>query len=590
LCFDSSTQNSKPRRKLKMKVFYAPLLVAALLAQVIVSADECADATATDSSTTQTASTSTSSASVDSGESLAVVEPVVACSDLASVDLTSIGGSGTNITEATETEVDGISYCYLEGYLPPQAKWMMRLPISTWTQRYLQAGCGGLCGADQVTLSIPAAEGSDQYENGHFAIATTDMDGGTDGTFALDEDAFIDFAYLAVHNTAEVAKALIKQYYGQEQAYAYFSGCSDGGREAVMSALRYPEDFNGIVAGAPAMLFQFQNSFHHGWLAKSNLDASGEAIFNPSRIPILYDAVVAACDALDGVEDGLMSDPRVCSFDPRTIQCADDADNSTCLTAAEAQVAYDFYTGPVDADSGEHLTVGELQYGSENAWVGVGIPATDGGTAASEAIALSALRYLIFEDAPGPNYTLDDFAFANSTIDLLRPHHPFLDAVSPDLSAFREAGGKLILWHGWADQHISPRTTIQYHEKLIDTMGADAVEDFNRMYLFPGVWHCGSGEGMASFDLVSAVLSWVEAGSAPHEIVTSTEDSSSSGSSSTVSRTRPAYPYPSVAKYTGSGDVNDAANWEEGDALYSNLTAYWLGVDFFDVFTPIMEP
>ncbi|ETM01817.1 hypothetical protein L917_01614 [Phytophthora nicotianae] len=562
-----------------MKVFYAPLIVAAFLTQCTVFADECSDTT-TRSSTTQTSSqtasstttattSSTTTTSAGSGESLAVVEPVISCSELASVDLTSIGGSGTNITEATETEVDGVSYCYLEGYLPPQAKWMLRLPIATWTQ----------------------PEGSDQYENGHFAMGTTDMNGGTDGTFALNKEAFIDYAYLAVHNTAELSKALIKKYYGQEQQYAYFNGCSDGGREAVMTALRYPNDFNGIVAGAPPMLWQFQNSFHHAWDAVSNLDENEQPIFNPSRIPILHDAVIAACDTLDGVEDGLLTDPRICNFDPRTLQCTDDADNSTCLTAAETQVAVDFYTGPVDEASGEHLTVGEMQFGSETAWIGVGIPATDGGSVASESMALATLRYLVFENAPGANYTLADFVFANSTIDLLRPHHPFLDSVSPDLSPFHEAGGKLILWHGWADQHISPRTTIQYHEKLIENMGADAVEDFNRLYIFPGVWHCGEGEGMASFDLLTPMLDWVESGSAPHEIMTSTEaDASESGSSSTVYRTRPAYPYPSVAKYTGSGDVNDAANWEEGDALYSNLTAYWLGVDFFDVFTPTMEP
>ncbi|KAE8893942.1 hypothetical protein PF005_g13517 [Phytophthora fragariae] len=574
-----------------MKIFYAPLIATVLLVQHTVFADECPTTTGsstthakseTSSSSTPTVSSTQSPASVDSGESLAVVEPLITCSDLLSLNLTSIGGSGTNITEAAETEVDG--------YLPPQAKWMMRLPIATWTQRYLQAGCGGLCGAQLVTLSVPAAEGSEQYENGHFAVATTDMDGGTDGSFALNEDAFIDFAYLAGHNTAEVAKTLIKQYYGQEQPYSYFSGCSDGGREAVMSALRYPEDFNGIVAGAPAFIFQFQNSFHHAWDASSNLDENNEAILNPSRVPILYDGVVAACHALDGVEDGLLTDPRICSFDPSTIQCADDSDNSTCLTAAETEVAINFYSGPVDEASGEHLTVGEMQFGSENGWIGVGVPSTDGGSVSSEMIALSALRYLIFKDAPGPNYTLADFVFANSTIELLKPHHPFLDAVSPDLSPFREAVGKLILWHGWADQHISPRTTIQYHEKLIDTMGADAVQDFNRMYLFPGVWHCGDGEGMASFDLLTPMLDWVEAGSAPHEVMTSTENSSTSDSSSTVYRTRPAYPYPSVAKYSGSGDVNDAANWEEGDALYSNLTAYWLGESFFDVFTPVMEP
>ncbi|EEY66622.1 uncharacterized protein PITG_16694 [Phytophthora infestans T30-4] len=459
----------------------------------------------------------------------ALLVPVISCSELASVDLMSIGGTGTNITEVTEIEVDGVSYCYVEGYLPPQAKWMLRLPIATWTQRYLQAGC------------------SDQYENGHFALRTTDMNGGTDGTFALDKEAFIDYAYLAVHNMAELSKALIKKYYGQEQQYAYFNGCSDGGREAVMTAMRYPNDFSGIIAGAPAI----------------NLDENEEPIFNPSRIPILHDAVITACDALDGVEDGLLTNPRICNFDPRTLQCADDVDNYTCLTAAETQTA----------------------------WIGVGIPATDGGSVASESLALSALRYLIFKNSPGANYMLADFVFANSTIDLLRPHHPFLDAVSPDLSPFHEAGGKLILWHGWADQHISPHTTIQYHEKLIDNMGADVVEDFNRMYIFPGVWHCGDGEGMASFDLLIPMLDWVESGLAPHEIMTSTEVvGSASASSNTVYRTRPAYPYPSVAKYTGSGDVNDAVNWEEGDALYSNLTAYWHGVDFFDVFNPTMDP
>ncbi|KAI9984856.1 hypothetical protein PInf_006386 [Phytophthora infestans] len=552
-----------------MKVLNALLVVAAFVMQCAVFAYECVDTT-TGSSTTQpssqsefsssTASFATTSTSTESGESLAVVEPVISCSELASVDLMSIGGTGTNITEVTEIEVDGVSYCYVEGYLPPQAKWMLRLPIATMKMD------------------------TSRWE-------TTDMNGCNDGTFALDKEAFIDYAYLAVHNMAELSKALIKKYYGQEQQYAYFNGCSDGGREAVMTAMRYPNDFSGIIAGAPAMLWQFQNSFHHAWDAVSNLDENEKPIFNPSRIPILHDAVITACDALDGVEDGLLTNPRICNFDPRTLQCADDVDNSTCLTAAETQVAVDFYTGPVDEASGEHLTVGEMKFGSETAWIGVGIPATDGGSVASESMALSALRYLIFKNAPGANYMLADFVFANSTIDLLRPHHPFLDAVSPDLSPFHEAGGKLILWHGWADQHISPHTTIQYHEKLIDNMGTDAVEDFNRMYIFPGVWHCGDGEGMASLDLLIPMLDWVESGLAPHEIMTSTEVvGSASASSNTVYRTRPAYPYPSVAKYTGSGDVNDAVNWEEGDALYSNLTAYWHGVDFFDVFNPTMDP
>lgn len=585
-----------------MKIFPSTIRSAVLLAALALwvptaalAADGCTDATATGGSTagststdapaTDSSSTGTSaSTSTDAGESLAVVTPIISCSDLLSADLSSIA-KNTTISSATETETDGIPYCLVVGTLAPNATWEVQLPMETWTQRYLQNGCGGLCGPTMYNLDVVAAVGSDQYNNGNFVLATTDMNGGTDGSFALDEDAFINFAYLSVHNTAQVAKALILKYYGQTQQYAYFNGCSDGGREAVMSALRYPEDFNGIVAGAPAFLFQFQNSFHHAWLAHNNLDANHDPILNPSRVPILYDAVIAACDSLDGLEDGLLADPRICDFDVSSIQCADDTDNSTCLTAAETKVATAFYTGPVDADIGEHLTVGELQYGSEMAWVGVGVPATDGGAVASESMVLATLRYLIFKDAPGANYTLDDFVFANSTIALLEPHHPFLDAVNPDLSAFKEAGGKLILWHGWADQHISPRTTIAFHEKLVDEMGSDVVEDFNRLYLFPGVWHCGDGEGVPDFDLMTPMLNWVEAGEAPYEII-----ASSDSDDSTVNRTRPIYPYPQVPSYTGSGDENDAANFVASDALYTNLTANWLGEFFFDPYTPVESP
>jgi len=575
-----------------MKVFSRTLLFAAVVLSTpsrTVATDGCVDASVTDapaaSSTTSSASTTASAASAGSGESLVVVQPIVSCSDLLSADLSSIE-EGTVISSATETEPDGIPYCLVVGTLPPNATWEVQLPMETWTQRYLQNGCGGLCGPTMYNLDVVAAVGSDQYDNGNFVLATTDMNGGTDGTFALDEDALINFAYLSVHNTAQIAKALIKEYYGQAHKYAYFNGCSDGGREAVMSALRYPEDFNGIVAGAPAFLFQFQNSFHHAWLATNNLNEDGTAaILNPTRLPILYDAVISACDSLDGLEDGLLADPRICDFDVSTITCTDDTDNSTCLTLAEAAVAKAFYTGPVDPTIGEHLTVGELQYGSEMAWVGVGVPSEDGGVPGSEAIALSALRYVIFEDAPGANYTLADFAFDNATIALLEPRHPFIDAVSPDLSAFKAAGGKLILWHGWADQHISPRTTIAFHEALQAEMGEDAVEEFNRLYLFPGVWHCGSGEGVPDFDLVTPILSWVEGGEAPNEIIASSDPDDS-----TVNRTRPIYPYPQVPTYSGSGDATNASSFVAGDALYTNLTASWLGEFFFGPYTPIEEP
>ncbi|KAF1790251.1 Alpha/Beta hydrolase fold [Phytophthora cactorum] len=521
---------------------------------------------ATKTSTTE--QTSVEQTSPDTAVSLAPVAPVAACSDLLAVDLTAIGGSGSNITAAEESDSDG----------SPTARLLVMLPVANWTQRYMQVGCGGLCG--NINIQPGAADGSAQVSNGEFAMASTDMAGGSDGEFGLDEDRRVAFAYLAVHQTAETAKKLIKAYYGQDAAYSYFNGCSDGGREAVMEAIRYPNDFDGIIA-------------------VSNTDDEGNRVVIAERASILHDAVVKACDSLDGIEDGLLSDPRLCNFDPSTIECAADAtDNSTCLTSAEVTAVTKFYNGP--KDSGKYLTL---------AWSGVFVSDSYTGNIMSTNTALAAIKYLIFEDYPGDNYTLSDFDFAKSTVDLLRARHPLLDAVSSDLSKFHKAGGKLIIWHGWSDPHISP------HEH-----GQKVLNEFERLYLLPGVYHCGSGEGPSAIDLVTPMLEWVEAGTAPDAIDTSTptntgeskfgqwaksgsgaggppsgsapqrnlesEASSSASGSAATTVTRPVYPYPAVAKYKGTGDVNDAANFEKGSALYTKPTRSWLGEDFFKPYTP----
>ncbi|KAK1942878.1 putative esterase [Phytophthora citrophthora] len=545
--------------------------------------------------------TTSTTSSEDSAVTLAVVEPVIDCADLLSVDLTSIGGAGSNVTSTTDTTSDGVLYCVVEGSLPPAITWQVMLPVSTWTQRYMQIGCGGLCGS--IQMSVGAADGAEAVDNGNLAMGATGMDGGTDGTFGLVEGKLVAFAYEAQHWTAEVAKTLIKTYYGQEQKYAYFNGCSDGGREAVMEALRYPNDFNGIIAGAH-IPEQFPSA-----VSVSNTDAEGDHIVLSSRLEILHDAVVDACDALDGIEDGLLSDPRVCDFDVTRIQCASDSDNSTCLTSAEVEAVAKFYSGPIDAGTGDHLTVGEVQFASELGWSGVFVPDAATDTIMSTSTALAAIKYLIFDEYPGDNYTLADFDFANSTIDLLRARHPLLDSVSADLSAFEAAGGKLILWHGWADPQISPHTTIAYHEALQRNMGDDVVQSFERLYLLPGVYHCGDGEGPSDIDLLTPMMQWVEEGVAPTEVITKSADSTStsvfgqwvSSSSSNTRRkltsslssgsatnvTRPVYPYPSVAKYIGTGSVDNAANFEEGEPLYTSLTHYWLGQDFYNPYTPI---
>jgi len=452
------------------------------------------------------------------GQALPAIAAVQDCGALTATDLTDIGGPNSRATSATAGNEDGHAVCVVKAVLAPAIHVEVRLPTQGWTQRYMQIGCGGLCGS--VQMHVGAADGCVPLEAGGFVIAATDMGHeGMGGDFGYDAQQRADFAHRAQHVTALAAKKLIQSYYGQQARYAYFNGCSDGGREALVEAQRYPEDFNGIIAGAPALLFQVQNSLHHAWLAQSNTGADGKPVLLAGRLPLLHEAVVQACDALDGRKDGLLADPRLCHFDPGTLQCAEDSsDAAQCLTAAEVATIRKVYDGPRDPASGQRLLVGGPQYGSELNWAGVFVPRDAQQVIFSKQIALGSLNGLIFDDG-AKDLTLDDVKFEASMFERLRARHPLFDATNPDLSAFNAAGGKLILWHGWGDQHISPINTLAYHEAVERQMGGDVAKSFERLYLFPGVAHCGGGQGPSSFDLLSPMLDWVERGVAPEAVV-----------------------------------------------------------------------
>ncbi|SLN26062.1 Tannase and feruloyl esterase [Aquimixticola soesokkakensis] len=537
---------------------------------------------------------------------LAVVPPVISCAALMDVDMTAIGGEGSAITAAKEGTSGDVAVCAVEGTLAPQINFEVVLPLETWTQRYLQVGCGGLCGS--ITLRSGASNDCAILNDGGFVMAATDMghSGGfsDDGSWGENTDQRKDFAYLAQHLTAKAAKLLIANFYGQAQAYAYFNGCSDGGREALMEAMRFPEDFDGVIAGAPAMLFQVQNTLYHGWQADANTDENGQIILLSDRLPILHDAVVAACDPVDGATDGLISDPSACLFDLDTITCAAGAsDTSACLTPAEADVARRFYEGPIDATTGAHLTAGQPQYGSELNWAGVYVADSRDGALMSTMAATPVIKYLAFDPAR-PDATLADFDFSEETLNDLRARHTLYDATNTDLSRFEAAGGKLILWHGLADPHISPANTLALHSGMIAQMGAETVDGFERLYLLPGVGHCGNGEGPSNLDLLTPMMAWVENGTAPQAVMTTSSSTTTSfgapqfaGSEPTgdaapkgalkqaASRlpdmTRPVYPYPFTAVWDGSGDVYDAAHWSQGEAAQIVHLRDWPGADFF---------
>jgi hypothetical protein len=527
---------------------------------------------------------SSASESMSQSSALGVVKPSAACASLTSVDLVDIGGVGSTIGSATEGTVTingaDVKFCTVEGTLAPAVGFRVRLPVDTWTQRVLHIGCGGLCGSLSASVVPGTSYGCPLVQSGGFAISSSNM-GHTnaDAAWSQDPQKRVDFAYRGVHVTTLVAKKLTQAYYGQKEKYSYFVGCSDGGREGLMAAQRFASDYNGIIAGAPAFLFNTQNSLDHGWRARSNRDnglSTGNVVLYPSKAAVLHKAVVAACDALDGQTDGLLTDPRLCHFDPATIQCAAGAtDTSNCLTPTEVVTLNKVYNGPTDPTTGRRILVGPPQFGSELNWAGVWVPRTDTATTSvGSDNFVGGARYVIFTDATPP--TLDQLEFTEAFTSKLRTRHPLNDATSPDLSAFKAAGGKLLLWHGWADEHITPIGTIAHYEAMQRTMGQTNMDAFVRMYLAPGVAHCGNGEGLASMDMVSAMIAWVEQGTVPDAITTNRVDSTG-----TVTSSRPMYPYPAVAKYNGTGDPNAVASYSKGTALYTAPVADWTGVDFY---------
>lgn len=529
---------------------------------------------------------------------LGVVMPKISCAALTKIDVVAIGGAGSRITRAAEaTGAQGQPVCAVDGNLAPAIQFRVELPTRSWMQRYLQTGCGGLCG--NLRIQIGAADGCPTVQAGGFVVATTDMGHeGPSGDFGRDPQKRADFAYRGVHLTAVTAKALIRAFYGQAERFSYFSGCSDGGREALIEAQRFPLEFNGIVAGAPAMNFVIQNSLYHAWQARSNTGPDGNAILLAGKLPILHAAVLKACDGLDGQTDGLLSAPSQCRFDPATIVCSVGQDSSTCLTAAEADVARKFYDGPRDPRTGERLTQGGPQYGSELQWGQVYVPQAVGQPIFSEKIANDAMASLIFPD--GQPATVQAVSFDRATFDRTRARVALFDSTNPDLSAFAGRGGKLIMFHGWADPHISPINTVAYHEALRRQMGASSVEEFERLYLMPGMGHCGGGEGPSAFDLLTPVMAWVESGVAPDAIVTRTPThtvemgrpgTAEAGSGRPPAgmlppervgpaRSRPVYPYPFIAAFSGTGDPNAAAGWTRGKPKPVPVPA-WAGSDLY---------
>ncbi|WP_353226472.1 tannase/feruloyl esterase family alpha/beta hydrolase [Novosphingobium sp.] len=528
---------------------------------------------------------------------LAPVSPVVSCASLATVDLSGAVGSPT--TQVASEVAGDHSYCQVTGTIARDIHFEVRLPLTGWTQRFLQTGCGGLCGNLQIHTDND--EGCTPVTDGSIVLASDDMGHhGMGGGWGADAAQRIDFAYRGNHATTLAAKALIRAFYGQPQRYAYFSGCSDGGREALIAAQRYPADFDGIAAGAPALNFTVQNSFHHGWLARVNTGADGHAILSAIDIKPLHTAVLAACDGADGLVDGQITDPRTCHFDPVVLACKSDYRPGECLTAPQIAAVRAIYDG-ARSPSGKRLEVGPLQPGSEMEWIGVFVPREKTGRIGSEGMALDTINNLLF--TPNRSYTIASFPFTEDMLASEEPARALYSADNPDLGAFAGHGGKLILYHGWSDPHISPLNTIDYYERVGRKMGSTTRDGFVRMFLLPGMGHCGGGDGPSAFPLLAGLMAWVQGGTAPAVFVAHRTTPKPMGPppgpasahdgpppemiagmrahaaelAQLGPRSRPVFAYPAIAQYAGSGPVDDAASFRAVTPAPVNGISDWAG-------------
>lgn len=407
------------------------------------------------------------------------------------------------------------------------------LPAETWNGRFMAVGNGGFGGSIQgfgemqtaLRLGYATAGG----DTGHDEATE-----GPGGTFALGHpEKIVDFAYRAVHEMTATSKKVIDKYYGNAAQFSYFKGCSTGGRQAVMAAQRYPEDFDGIIAGA---LANRHIQMHTAGVSRSiEMTRHPEANIPPAKAAMVTKAVLDKCDTL---KEGFLNNPRACSFDFKALACTG-ADADSCLTPAQLTTVEQFYGGTKNS-KGELIFSGQALGNPLPALRGVQPGGVPGG-------GFDTVRIWAFQNASydWKQFDLDrDMPIINSKVG-------FVDAVNPDLSAFKARGGKLLLYAGWGDTTITPENTVLYYESVLAKMGRNQG-DFTRLFLVPGMAHCRGGDGPNTFDTIGTMEAWREKGVAP---ATMTGFNPQSGLS------RPLCPYPQFAKYKGTGNIKDAANW-----------------------------
>jgi feruloyl esterase len=433
------------------------------------------------------------------------------------------------------------AFCRVTATLTPSTdsdiKVEIWLPSARWNGKFQAVGNGGWAGSISYgALAAAVAAG--------YATASTDTGHvGNTGAFAFGHpEKITDFGYRAVHEMTVKAKAVIDAFYGTRPTLSIWNGCSQGGRQGITEAVRYPADFDAVVAGAPAVNWVH---LHAGRMAMNRaVNATPAAIIPPSKYPAINQAVLAACDARDGVTDGVLENPGACTFDPKALQCSGQ-DDSTCLSPAQVESARRMYAGATHPSTRESVLPG-LARGAELGWNVIGSvqPIT---------YAADAYKYVIVKDP-----TWDPARFNPGTdLDLALSIDPddVLGSTDPNMRAFFARGGKLLLYHGWSDPQVTPFNTIDFFNKVVASQGGAGVGTSIQLYMVPGMNHCSGGPGTDLFDKMGAIESWIKTGAAPKRI------EASHMTNGVVDRTRPICPFGQVGRWNGTGSTNDAANF-----------------------------
>jgi feruloyl esterase len=461
------------------------------------------------------------------------------------------------------------AFCRVAGVIKPandsEIRFEVWMPISDWNGKFHGIGNGGFAG------SISYAGLAGALARGYATASTDTGHNGGDASWALGHpEKIVDYGHRAIHEMTEKAKLIVKAFYGNGPKRSYFASCSNGGRQALMEAQRYPNDYDGLIAGAPSNAFtQILTGF--AWNMQ-NILVDPASYIPAKKLKAIETAANAACDGRDGVMDGVLDDPRKCGFDPAVLLCKG-IETDDCLTDKQITALKKIYAGPRDAKGNQIIPGfepgGETGPGGWTSWI----------TGASPTLALQfffstqAFKNMIYND---PNWDFKTFQLERDGRLAREKLGPILDAIDPNLKAFSARGGKLILYHGWNDAALPPINTINYYQSVSAKLGGRRTQGFVRLFMAPGMQHCAGGPGPDGFgqmvtptpsaksdpqhDLTLALERWVEQGVAPDQVIASKRQ----GSSPQVPalRTRPLCPYPLVARYKGIGSTDDAANFK----------------------------